>query len=162
MQLLEKVLLEDEEPSALAPVPFWLEPYLYKNCEVYGCPGWAGVPSELSSKKKTLVLDLDETLIHSSTVFRANSHAVLDIYLEGKDCVFYVFKRPYVDLFLEIVSRWYRLVVFTASLPEYAHPIIDYIDPKGVINARYFRDVCFSFIPLCIIIYFTPCMAPMR
>lgn len=35
-------------------------------------------------------------------------------------CTFFVAKRPHFDQFLRAVSRWYEVVVFTASLRHYA------------------------------------------
>ncbi|GJD06755.1 CTD nuclear envelope phosphatase 1 [Galdieria sulphuraria] len=57
-------------------------------------------------------------------------------------CIFYVNKRPYLDVFLRVVSQWYDLVVYTASLQKYADPLIDALDVHGVIRERYFRDHC--------------------
>lgn len=42
------------------------------------------------------------------------------------------------------VCEWYEVVVFTASLSQYANPVIDLLDPKGQIKRRLFREVmCF-------------------
>ncbi|KAG5176334.1 HAD-like domain-containing protein [Tribonema minus] len=59
-------------------------------------------------------------------------------------CVAKVFaiKRPGVDEFLEQVSKHYEVIVFTASLPEYANPLLDLLDPKGYITGRLFREHC--------------------
>lgn len=47
---------------------------------------------------------------------------------------FYVYKRPHVDHFLSTVAQWYDIVVFTASLGEYANPVIDALDRgQGVV-----------------------------
>jgi CTD nuclear envelope phosphatase 1 len=92
--------------------------------------------------RKTLVLDLDETLVHSTT--RQNSHfdIRLEVSVDNSPSIFYVNKRPYLDIFLQVVSQWYDLVVYTASLKKYADPLIDALDVHGVIRERYFRDHC--------------------
>ncbi|GJD06756.1 CTD nuclear envelope phosphatase 1 [Galdieria sulphuraria] len=92
--------------------------------------------------RKTLVLDLDETLVHSTT--RQNSHFDIRLEVSVDNCpsIFYVNKRPYLDVFLRVVSQWYDLVVYTASLQKYADPLIDALDVHGVIRERYFRDHC--------------------
>ncbi|KAJ2145975.1 Nuclear envelope morphology protein 1 [Coemansia sp. RSA 678] len=99
------------------------------------------VPREL--KKKTLVLDLDETLIHSSPQGSYRAHHRIEVVIDKVACLYYVYKRPHVDYFLRKVSEWYRVVVFTASLAEYADPVIDLLDVHGkIISARYFRESC--------------------
>ncbi|KAJ2325286.1 hypothetical protein GGI00_005083 [Coemansia sp. RSA 2681] len=66
--------------------------------------------------KKCLVLDLDETLVHSS--FREVEHPdyVVPVVLEGQEHNVYVLKRPGVDEFMRIMGQYYEIVVFTASL----------------------------------------------
>lgn len=39
------------------------------------------------------------------------------------------------------MSHIFELVVFTASIKEYADKVIDYIDPNGLIKRRFYRDV---------------------
>lgn len=42
------------------------------------------------------------------------------------------------------VSGWYTLVIFTASMQEYADPVIDWLDAgRGILAHRLFRDVSF-------------------
>jgi len=94
-------------------------------------------------EKKVLVLDLDETLIHSTSRGSRNHDYMIEVLLDKHICLYYVYKRPYVDSFLKKVSEWYKVVVFTASLKEYADPVIDYLDPeKKIFSKRYFREVC--------------------
>ena len=71
------------------------------------------------SKNYTLVLDLDETLIH----FKSNPHDDSSGILQF---------RPYLSEFLIGVSKYYELVVFTAATQDYANPIIDAIENKGI------------------------------
>lgn len=66
--------------------------------------------------KKTLVLDLDETLVHSSFKPVPNADFVISIELEKEVHHVYVLKRPGVDEFLLRVAQKYEVVVFTASL----------------------------------------------
>ncbi|KAJ2325519.1 Nuclear envelope morphology protein 1 [Coemansia sp. RSA 2611] len=94
-------------------------------------------------KKKTLVLDLDETLIHSSPQGSYRAHHRIEVVIDKVACLYYVYKRPHVDYFLRKVSEWYTVVVFTASLAEYADPVIDLLDVQGkYIAGRYFRESC--------------------
>lgn len=44
----------------------------------------------------------------------------------------YVLKRPGVDLFLQRMSEFYEIVVYTASLSKYADPLLNMLDTKKV------------------------------
>ena len=91
--------------------------------------------------RKTLVLDLDETLIHSTTRNGTDYDATVDVTLGSDTHTFYVHKRPFADYFLNQVSKWYDVVIFTASTSEYASPVIDWLDPQRIISRRYYREV---------------------
>eukprot|EP00541_Cyclophora_tenuis_P014927 CAMPEP_0116566542 /NCGR_PEP_ID=MMETSP0397-20121206/14519_1 /TAXON_ID=216820 /ORGANISM="Cyclophora tenuis, Strain ECT3854" /LENGTH=361 /DNA_ID=CAMNT_0004093453 /DNA_START=119 /DNA_END=1205 /DNA_ORIENTATION=- len=92
--------------------------------------------------KKCLVLDLDETLVHSS--FRAVPGADFVIPVQIEDVVHFVYvaKRPGVDEFLVEMAKHYEIVIYTASLNKYADPLLDLLDPCRVIRARLFRESC--------------------
>ena len=76
-----------------------------------------------TSNLKTLVLDLDETLVHSGFVpFNCPSDVIIQIELENEIHDIHVLVRPFVKEFLEKMSKHYELVVFTASLSKYANP----------------------------------------
>jgi len=92
--------------------------------------------------KKCLVLDLDETLVHSS--FRAVPGADFVIPVQIEDVVHFVYvaKRPGVDKFLVEMAKYYEIVIYTASLNKYADPLLDLLDPNRVIRARLFRESC--------------------
>jgi TFIIF-interacting CTD phosphatase-like protein len=77
--------------------------------------------------KKTLVLDLDETLVHSLYESKLKKYKQPDykIHLEESNCKIYVNKRPGTDIFLQTLSEFYELVIFTASLKVYADPLMD-------------------------------------
>jgi len=92
--------------------------------------------------KKTLVLDLDETLVHSSFRPVPGPDFIISIELDGVTHRVYVQKRPGVDHFLEQVGSKFEVVVFTASLDKYANPVLDILDPKGHIKVRLFREAC--------------------
>lgn len=92
--------------------------------------------------KKCLVLDLDETLVHSS--FRAVPGADFVIPVQIEDVVHfvYVIKRPGVDEFLIEMAKHYEIVIYTASLNKYADPLLDLLDPHNTIRFRLFRESC--------------------
>ncbi|KAJ4460882.1 putative Carboxy-terminal domain RNA polymerase II polypeptide A small phosphatase 1 [Paratrimastix pyriformis] len=92
--------------------------------------------------KKTLVLDLDETLVHSSFKPMSNADFVISVEIEEHTHLIYVAKRPGVDHFLERLSSCYEIVVFTASLAKYANPLLDLLDPRHMVRTRLFRESC--------------------
>ena len=78
---------------------------------------------------KTLLLDVDETLVHSSFTPTDKADIVLPIDIEGRTCNIYVQVRPQCCEFLIEVGRYYEVVIFTASLSKYAIPLMDILDP---------------------------------
>mmetsp|Transcript_19397 Transcript_19397/g.33338 ORF Transcript_19397/g.33338 Transcript_19397/m.33338 type:complete len:281 (+) Transcript_19397:46-888(+) len=98
--------------------------------------------SSETKHSKTLVLDLDDTLVYSTAKTRFNCDAIVEVYQDSNSCVFHVSKRPHLDTFLRTVSSWYKIVIFTASLPRYAEAVINYLDSGSIVSARYFRDSC--------------------
>ena len=97
--------------------------------------------SEMSNKK-TLILDLDETLVHSSfTPFEKND-IVLDVDFEGVMYNIYVLVRPDAQKFIKAVAKFYEVVIFTASISKYASPLLDILDTEKNIKYRLYRDHC--------------------
>ena len=78
--------------------------------------------------QKTLILDLDETLVHSSfTPFEKND-IVLNVDFEGVMYNIYVLVRPDAELFIKSVAKFFEVVIFTASISKYASQLLDIID----------------------------------
>ncbi|KAJ3108536.1 hypothetical protein HDU97_000818 [Phlyctochytrium planicorne] len=93
--------------------------------------------------KKCLVLDLDETLVHSSFKAVPNADFVIPVEIDGQIHNVYVLKRPGVDVFLQRLGKQFEVVVFTASLSKYADPVLDMLDKHRVVKHRLFREACF-------------------
>ena len=94
------------------------------------------------SNTKTLILDLDETLVHSSfTPFEKND-IVLDVDFEGVMYNIYVLVRPDAELFIKSVAKFFEVVIFTASISKYASPLLDILDKEKNIKYRLYRDHC--------------------
>lgn len=96
--------------------------------------------------KPTLVLDLDETLVHCCRGLTQMA-TLPDMIVEfdgistGR-----VHFRPFVQIFLEVVSRTFEVVVFTASQQSYADQVIDALDPaRALISHRLYRQHCTEF-----------------
>ena len=97
----------------------------------------------LSSKKKTLVLDLDETLVHSQFgPFEIPSDVVINIEIENEVHDIHVLIRPGVKEFLEKMAQLYEIVIFTASISKYAGPLLDILDKEKFCCYRLFREHC--------------------
>ncbi|XP_068322438.1 uncharacterized protein [Pyrus communis] len=101
------------------------------------------LPPLTSLEKRIVLLDLDETLVHSVTGPPPKKFDfVVRPRIRGKIMTFYVVKRPGVDEFLEKLGNKYEVVVFTAGLREYATLVLDRLDRKRVISHRLYRDTC--------------------
>ena len=106
-----------------------------KSLELY-------LPPSLT-KKKTLVLDLDETLVHSQFgAFNIPSDVVINIEIENELHEIHVLIRPGVKEFLEKMSKLYEIVIFTASISKYAGPLLDILDKEKFCSFRLFREHC--------------------
>ena len=92
--------------------------------------------------KKTLVLDLDETLVHSSFFpFRKND-LVLHVNLDGVNYNIYVLIRPWVEQFIKEMGKIFEIIIFTASIEAYASPLLDILDKEKNIQYRLYREHC--------------------
>jgi carboxy-terminal domain RNA polymerase II polypeptide A small phosphatase len=89
-----------------------------------------------------LVLDLDETLVHSSFTPLESADFEIPLDMAGETHTVFVKKRPGVDHFLEQVTRHFEVVIFTASLSLYANPVMDLLDPSAHCHARLYREHC--------------------
>lgn len=107
--------------------------------------GWLLNPvSDQLSGRKCLVLDLDETLVHSSFKYIHQADFVIPVEIEGQYHNVYVIKRPGVDEFMKRVGELYEVVVFTASVSKYGDPLLDQLDIHNVVHHRLFRESCYN------------------
>ncbi|KAI0212942.1 CTD small phosphatase-like protein [Lamellibrachia satsuma] len=101
-----------------------------------------GPPRTHEMNKKCVVIDLDETLVHSSFKPVSNADFIVPVEIDGTIHQVYVLKRPYVDEYLQKMGELFECVLFTASLAKYADPVADLLDKWGVFRARLFRESC--------------------
>lgn len=92
-----------------------------------------GPQSEEHKGRKTLVLDLDETLVHSTFSPPRLGEGIADIIINvewdnGERDRVYVRVRPFTYKFLSKMSKIYEVVIFTASILNYAKPLITNLD----------------------------------
>ena len=71
----------------------------------------------------TLVVDLDETLVH---------------YIEEENRA-YVQVRPYADYFLTEMGKYFEIVIFTAAAEDYADIVLNELDKNNAINYKLYR-----------------------
>lgn len=96
-----------------------------------------------SSPPITLVLDLDETLVHCSTSCLEPCDIKFPVTLNGTTYNVSGRFRPNYINFLKTVATQYEVVIFTASQKVYADELINILDPtKTLIKYRLFRDSC--------------------
>ena len=96
-----------------------------------------------TSQKKTLVLDLDETLVHSQfNTFSSPSDVTIKIEVDNEIHDIHVMVRPGVKEFLQDMEKIFEIVIFTASVSKYADPLLDIIDKNGYCPFRLFREHC--------------------
>lgn len=106
-------------------------------------PGRFLLPARKPSDNRIcLVIDLDETLVHSSFKKIDNADFIVPVEIDGTLHKVYVLKRPHVDEFLTRMGQIYECVLFTASLAKYADPVADLLDTKNIFKARLYRDSC--------------------
>jgi hypothetical protein len=75
--------------------------------------------------KQTLILDLDQTLIHSSN---CPLHSQIE-WFKSADPEFYIFKRHDLDDFLKFGCSQFEVFLFMHSNECYANPIVDVLMP---------------------------------
>lgn len=109
--------------------------------------------------KKTLIFDLDETLIHCNESTLIPYDVKLPIKFPGGETIevvnlfetetnqYYLQAginiRPYAIEILKEMSALFEIIVFTASHSCYANVVLDYLDPKKqYIHHRLFRENC--------------------
>jgi CTD small phosphatase-like protein 2 len=93
--------------------------------------------------KYTLVLDLDETLVHSNLTFDGAADAVIKMSNETSTCKIFCKYRPHMLDFLMSASQMFEVVIFTASHRFYADSVLDAIDPgRKCLKYRFYREHC--------------------
>lgn len=101
------------------------------------------LPPKQIPDRLTLTLDLDETLVHCTVDPVPNPDHIFNVVFNENSYQVYVKKRPYLDYFLESVSKQFEVVVFTASQQVYADKLLDLIDVEGtLVHHRLFRESC--------------------
>ena len=77
-------------------------------------------------EKPLLILDLDETLIHT---------------YHFDETIIKFYYRPGLIHFLDIISKYYHIVIFTAAQPQYADSILNKIESNKKYFLKNFIDI---------------------
>ena len=80
-------------------------------------------PLDTNKYTYTLVVDLDETLVH---------------YIEEENRA-YVQVRPYTDYFLTEMTKYFEIVIFTAAAEDYADIVLNELDKNKIIKFKLYR-----------------------
>ena len=103
----------------------------------------------LSKSKKILLLDLDETLIYADFAKEYENDTknpydtIISFESENEINNVGIFLRPGVKLFLENLSKFFEIGIFTASVSEYADEVIKFLDPENnFIKFKLYRQNC--------------------
>eukprot|EP00826_Nyctotherus_ovalis_P032133 TRINITY_DN2594_c0_g2_i3.p1 TRINITY_DN2594_c0_g2~~TRINITY_DN2594_c0_g2_i3.p1 ORF type:complete len:340 (-),score=62.19 TRINITY_DN2594_c0_g2_i3:46-1065(-) len=99
------------------------------------------------SSGKTLILDLDDTLVHvlfpRFEYTNINSKNLKVAAYEEIKRILKVVIRPYAIKLLQELSEIYEIIIWTAGEKRYANGILDLLDPKGkYISYRMYRESC--------------------
>lgn len=95
-------------------------------------------------QKKTVVFDLDETLVHCVDESNGSPDITLDVNFPTGEIIQAGVKiRPFAKECLVEVAKIFEVIVFTASHKCYADAVLDHLDPdKTLIHHRLYRDDC--------------------
>mmetsp|Transcript_67379 Transcript_67379/g.78183 ORF Transcript_67379/g.78183 Transcript_67379/m.78183 type:complete len:372 (+) Transcript_67379:23-1138(+) len=99
-----------------------------------------------TAKMKTLLLDLDETLLHASdkpfSSTLAPNFRIAHLKIPPDVYTFYYIKRPFLKEFLEEVSKYYMIFIYTASDQRYAKMLLNAAGISPYITRLFHRDHC--------------------
>lgn len=102
-------------------------------------------PFRDSSIKKTIIFDLDETLVHCIDDIESTpcDELINVTFPNGETVQAGINIRPYALECLAKANECYQVVVFTASHRAYADVVLDMLDPHHeLIQYRLYRDHC--------------------
>lgn len=93
--------------------------------------------------RTTLVLDLDETLVHSSLEPCDDADFTFTVNFSQQNHTVYVRCRPHLHDFMERVASLFEIIIFTASQSIYAEQLLNVLDPKRrIFRHRVYRESC--------------------
>ena len=116
----QKILREDYIGCSVLASTFLKEKENFSLCHI----PYITTPNK---KKYSLVLDLDETLIHFKVNHDHNDEGVLKL-------------RPGINTFLEVIKEYYELILFTEASEAYTELIIETFNKKNIFDYKFYRQ----------------------
>ena len=104
--VLASTFLKEKENFSLSPIPYITKP---------------------NSKKYSLVLDLDETLINFKVNHNHNDEGVLKL-------------RPGINTFLEVIKDYYEIILFTEASEAYTELIMEAFNKNNFFEYKFYRQ----------------------
>ncbi|KAJ9554525.1 hypothetical protein OSB04_018570 [Centaurea solstitialis] len=134
------VQMEDDECEEFDE----FDPYFFiKNLPELASVASAATQADTELPPTTLVLDLDETLVHSTLEPCDDADFTFSVNFNLEDHKVYVRCRPYLKEFMERVAGLFEIIIFTASQSIYAEQLLNVLDPKRkVFRHRVYRESC--------------------
>lgn len=114
-----------------------------RNCESEFCTSFLEncLPPKRDGRP-TLILDLDNTLVYSTTKQPEKYDHKLEISHNNRTQTVWVVERPNLQQFLDVLCDKYELVLFTAGIRQYGIKVLRAIDPKLRIQYLLDRRFC--------------------
>lgn len=115
---------------------------------------------EADRNKNTLVVDVDETLVHSSFSPMTTPDFVFPFKPDNKDMnqkksskeetndpqlLISVRVRPYAEQFISELSKYYEIVIFSNFGKNYTDEILSHIDPDHKVKHKLYQDSILEF-----------------
>jgi hypothetical protein len=119
---------EEQVEDEFNPYAFIKSLPSYENVKSL-CPTAVLPTKDINAKPISLVLDLDETLVHCTVEACDNADLTFPVEFHGMTYQVYVRLRPHLTEFLEKICNKFEVIVFTASQQVYADALLDLIDP---------------------------------
>ena len=146
-RVLETTVIHQQKSENITDV----EPKIFK--QITATFSTTGMEEQKSAKKPSLVLDLDDTLVHACFHPFKLAETVLKLPITTNTKCHVVDKKlKYVPLSISVqsgvregikqLSAFYEISVWTAALPEYAEVVLEYLGVKRYITRVLTRESC--------------------
>ena len=127
----------NDDPSAPPRRPLTMFEKLHRIMSLKQIPIFKAPPP--IKGKKTVIFDLDETLVHTEA-FKPHPSVRYIVFPDTTD---YVYLRPGSDEVLKYSREVFDLFIFTAANQAYADFIIDHLCPSIPPDHRFYRNSCY-------------------